>query len=160
MANATTVLIVLDIRANPLRVLLRKPRKMFSIASPHLLSFEDLSRRDCRNLRLLHHRWTIKSNVPPRGFEPLTLAGPRPKRGAYASSATGAFVRVYHLWSQVEFSRQKIRSRPRLAVLQLQDMAPARTSVRKSKAVCFFDLVRPLGFEPRTISLRGSCSTN
>ena len=28
--------------------------------------------------------------VPPRGFEPLTLAGLRPKRSAYTSSATGA----------------------------------------------------------------------
>src|SRR3989344_5204825 len=140
MANATTVLIVLDIRANPLRVLLRKPRKMFSIASPHLLSFEDLSRRDCRNLRLLHHRWTIKSNVPPRGFEPLTLAGPRPKRGAYASSATGAFVRVYHLWSQVEFSRQKIRSRPRLAVLNCRTWLRLAQACEKAKQFAFSTL--------------------
>ena len=28
--------------------------------------------------------------VPPRGFEPLTLAGQRSERCAYANSATGA----------------------------------------------------------------------
>src|SRR3989344_4596673 len=130
MANATTVLIVLDIRANPLRVLLRKPRKMFSIASPHLLSFEDLSRRDCRNLRLLHHRWTIKSNVPPRGFEPLTLAGPRPKRGAYASSATGAFVRVYHLWSQLKTCRRTCGQ-----AFNLRRRSNCRTTLPRGRAI-------------------------
>ncbi len=56
-----------------------------------------------------------------------------------------SYIFKHFWWSQVEFARQQIRSRPRLAVLRVQNIATSRTSVQKSKAVCFFDLVRPGG---------------
>lgn len=38
------------------------------------------------------------TSVLPRGFEPLTLAGQRPKRCAYANSATGALLSISALF--------------------------------------------------------------
>lgn len=46
--------------------------------------------------------------VPSRGFEPLTLAGLRPKRSAYASSATRAMSMVIASTSLVVYFRYGI----------------------------------------------------
>jgi hypothetical protein len=53
-----------------------------------------------------------------------------------------------------EFARPRLASRKSFC-----DTAPARTSVGRSKAVCFFRLVRPEGIEPSTSVLSGQRST-
>lgn len=65
-------------------------------------------------------------------------------------------ISIPNLWSQVDFARRQSRSRPRLAVLPLQNIAAPSPSVRKSKNICFFYLVLPEGFEPPTTASKAA----
>ena len=81
----------------------------------------------------------MRFQVLGRGLEPPWVSPSAPKAGAYTNSATPASGE----WSQVEFCRRRIRSRPRLAAMQLHGNAPPRTKAQKLPSGRFCVLCAP-----------------
>ncbi len=62
--------------------------------------------------------------------------------------------------TRVDFARQQSRSRPRLAILQMQNIAPSPAQAQNRPQGRLLCLVRALGIEPRTFRVSVECSTN
>lgn len=91
-------------RANtsyPLADLLRSAFAMFSLKSPSLLSFQEQTRQERRNLRALYHIKDLPGDTQMRAA--LDPVAPAPLRALFHTLFTGlaqvGVVKQYHYWS-------------------------------------------------------------